>query len=213
MRRCFRLAIFLVLSVASLSAQTANLYGGYSFVSNDLHFSKLLGEIGILTSNGRGNLNGWNISGEIKVIRWIGVVADFAGSYGSNPIALEAGVVPPGTPLPTGINTSFYSYLFGPRLSVEVRKIRPFAEVLVGAASQSLDLDFVTAGLGIKDSEHDTHLATAFGGSFDYRVIRPLAWRVEADYVGSRLFTGIQFGSPTPVQHNVRLSTGIVIRF
>jgi len=164
MRRCFRLAIFLGLFVASLSAQTANLYGGYSFVSNDLHFSKLLGEIGILTSNGRGNLNGWNISSEIKVIRWIGVVADFAGSYGSNPITLEAGVVPPGTPLPTGINTSFYSYLFGPRLSVEVRKIRPFAEVLVGAASQSLDLDFVTADVGIKDSEHDTHLATAFGG-------------------------------------------------
>ena len=107
MVRCFRLAIFLVLFVASLSAQTANLYGGYSFVRNDLHIAKILGEIGDLTSNGRGNLNGWNVSGEIKVIRWIGVVADFAGSYGSDPIAIVAGVVPPGTPLPTRINTSF----------------------------------------------------------------------------------------------------------
>ena len=96
-----------------------------------------------------------------------------------------------------------------------MRKIRPFAEVLVGAASQNLDLDFVTAGLGIKDSEHDTHLATAFGGGFDYRVIGPLAWRVEADYVASRLFKGLQpmGGYATPVQHNIRLSTGIVIRF
>jgi hypothetical protein len=213
MRRCFRLAIFLVLFVASLSAQTTNLYGGYLFLSNDLHITKILGEIGDVTSNGRGSLNGWNISGEIKVIRWIGAVADFAGSYGSDPIALGSGIVPPGTRLPTRINTSFYSYLFGPRLSVEVRKIRPFAEVLVGTASQSLDLDFVNAGLTIRDSEHDTHLATAFGGGFDYRVIGPLEWRVEADYVASRLFKGVQPGFSTPVQHNVRLSTGIVIRF
>jgi hypothetical protein len=100
MVRCFRLAIFLVLFVASLSAQTANLHGGYSFVSNDLHIAKSLGEIGILTSNGRGCLNRWNISGEIKVIRWIGAVADFAGSYGSHPIDIGSGIVPPGLRLP-----------------------------------------------------------------------------------------------------------------
>jgi len=53
-------------------------------------------------------------------------------------IAFSSGILPPELRLPTGINTSFYSYLFGPRVSVDVGKIRPFAEVLGGAASRAL---------------------------------------------------------------------------
>jgi len=45
MARCFRLAIFLVLFVASLSALTAILYGGYSSVSNDLHRKVFKGKL------------------------------------------------------------------------------------------------------------------------------------------------------------------------
>ena len=47
------------------------------------------------------------------MIRWIGAVADFADRYGSDPIAFGSGIVHPGFCPPTGINTSFYSYLFG----------------------------------------------------------------------------------------------------
>jgi opacity protein-like surface antigen len=190
-----------VLFVTSLPAQTAgNLYVGYSFVSNDLHISKFLGEEAAYSAKGRGNLSGWNFSGEIKAFRWIGVVADFNGTYGSVPINFLFNPVVIHNP-PTSVNTTFYTYLFGPRVSVKLGKIRPFAEALVGVASQSLNL-------GVLDSEDKSNLATAFGGGLDYRFMKLLAWRVEADYVSSRLFKDQDFYS-APVQRNFRLSTGI----
>ena len=205
----FSVVIVGMLFAASLSAQTAgNLYFGYSFVSNNLHVDKFLGEDGSYSANGRGNLNGWNLSGEMKVFRWIGVAADVNGSYGSVPIDFVFNPVVVQNH-PTSINTNFYTFLFGPRVSVQVGKIRPFAEVLVGLASQKLDL-----GGSLPDSEHDHNLATAYGGGLDYRVSRRLAWRVQADYVASRLFQGLQINTfSTPVQHNFRFSTGIVFRF
>ena len=84
-------SIFMVaavtLFVPQLVAQTVgNLYGGYSFLSNDLHIEKNIGEAGAPSASGRANLNGWNVSAEVKLFRWIGAVADFDGSYGSVPI-------------------------------------------------------------------------------------------------------------------------------
>ena len=205
----FSLVIVGVLFAASLSAQTkGNLYAGYSFVSNDLHADKFLGEEGSYSASGRGNLNGWNSSGEIKVFHWIGVAADVNGSYGSVPINTFFNPIVIHNP-PKSINTNFYTFLFGPRVSVKVGKIRPFAELLVGLASQRLNL-----GGPLPDSEHDSNLATAYGGGLDYSVSRRLGWRVQADYVAGRLFQGLQIGTfSTPVQHNVRFSTGIVFRF
>jgi opacity protein-like surface antigen len=193
-----------ILFAPALMTQTfGNVYAGYSFLSNDLHIEKPIGRSGAPSARGRGNLNGWNVSGEIKVFRWIGAVADFNGSYGSVPATGFSSFVP--NP-PTHINTSFYSYLFGPRVSVEVGKFRPFAEGLFGIASQNVDFTNF-------ESAHDSDFATAFGGGLDYRVSRRLAWRLEVDYVGSRLFRGLQpFGTSTPVQNNFRFSTGLVFR-
>lgn len=198
------LLLIVFLLVPPLVAQTiGNLYGGYSFFSNDLHVEKQIGESGTPFARGRGNLNGWNVSGELKVFRWIGAVADFDGSYGSVPAAGFSSLLP--NP-PTHINTSFHSYLFGPRVSVELGRLRPFAEALFGVASQNVDFDEF-------ESAHDTHFTTAFGGGFDYRVTRHFAWRVEGDYLGSRLFPRLQpFGTSPPVQRNFRFSTGIVLR-
>ena len=94
-------SIFMVaavtLFVPPLVAQTVgNLYAGYSFLSDDLHIAKQIGEAGTPTASGRGNLNGWNVSAEVKVFRWIGAVADVDGSYGSVPI------------------TGFSSFIFNP---------------------------------------------------------------------------------------------------
>jgi hypothetical protein len=51
----------------------------------------------------------------------------------------------------------------------------------------------------------DTSFATALGGGVDYRIIRPIAWRFQGDYVQTRFFGA--------TQNNVRFSTGIVLRF
>ena len=51
----------------------------------------------------------------------------------------------------------------------------------------------------------DTSFAAASGGGLDYRIIRPIAWRFQGDYVSTHFFS--------TYQTNVRLSTGIVLRF
>jgi len=75
-----------------------------------------------------------------------------------------------------------------------VGKFRPFAEALFGAGHVS------TNGVG-----SDSSFATALGGGLDYRIIRPIAWRFQGDYVQTRFFGN--------TQNNVRISTGIVLRF
>jgi opacity protein-like surface antigen len=87
------------------------------------------------------------------------------------------------------------NFLFGPRVSVSVSKFRPFAEALFGAAH-------VNANNNVGS---DTSFATALGGGLDYKLIPLLAWRLQGDYVQTRLFSA--------TQNNVRISTGIVLRF
>jgi opacity protein-like surface antigen len=51
----------------------------------------------------------------------------------------------------------------------------------------------------------NTSFATAVGGGLDYRLLRPLALRVEGDYLRTSFFS--------TTQHNLRLSLGVVLRF
>ena len=78
---------------------------------------------------------------------------------------------------------------------MSVGKFRPFAEALFGASHVD-----VNHGIG-----SDTSFATAIGGGLDYKIIRPLAWRFQGDYVQTRFFGN--------TQNNVRISTGLVLRF
>jgi hypothetical protein len=63
------------------------------------------------------NQNGWELSGEYKVMPWVGAVADFSGDYGSH--------------------TNTYYYLFGPQVSYPAR-VSPFFHVLFGGAHVSV---------------------------------------------------------------------------
>jgi hypothetical protein len=86
-----------------------------------------------------------------------------------------------------------YDVLFGPRVSVPVGKLRPFGEFLAGVSH-----------ISVETLSH-TSFATALGGGLDYRLARVVAWRFQGDYVQTRFFS--------TRQSNVRLSTGIVLRF
>ena len=183
-------------AVMAQSDTYGNLYVGYSFLSNDVSVSSAIG----FTSTGRANMNGWNAAAEVKLFRWLGGVADFNGSYGSVPVECDVfsphnpGICPP----VSTVNTHFYTYLFGPRLSVSLGRVRPFAEVLVGLASQSLQPPTFSP-------TNDSHVATAVGGGLDYRLTGRLGWRVQADYLNTTLFKH--------TQHDIRATTGIVFRF
>jgi hypothetical protein len=159
---------------------SGNVFFGYSYYHTDIST--------IDTSN----TNGWEASLEGKVLPFIGIVADFSQHYGSEnfPILCPVGI----GGCTFHVNIHEQNYLFGPRVSVSVGRFRPFAEALFGAGHVNAD------GAG-----SDTSFATALGGGLDYRIIRPIAWRFQGDYVQTRFFGN--------TQNNLRLSTGIVLRF
>jgi hypothetical protein len=124
-------------------------------------------------AGGSENQNGWDGSLEGKIFPFIGLVADVSGLYGSH--------------------DSIHSAIFGPRVSVSVGKLTPFAHVLIGVSHFS----------SAPDSE--TSFADAFGGGIDYRLIRPIAWRFQLDDLQTRFFS--------TRQDDFRFSTGLVLRF
>jgi opacity protein-like surface antigen len=186
MRRVLAIGFSLFLSAAAASAQvptSGNVFVGYSYYNTNI------------ASSSRSNLNGWEASLEGKALPGVGIVADFSGHYGSQDVPSGVATCAIGvtcSPLHASLHET--NVLFGPRVGVSVGKIRPFAEALFGAGHVSSN------GGG-----SDTSFATALGGGLDYKIIKPVALRFEGDYVQTRFF-----GS---TQNNVRISTGIVLRF
>jgi hypothetical protein len=128
-----------------------------------------------IVSNDATNLNGWNASLEGKFLPWVGIVGDLGGTYGNH--------------------ISEHNFLFGPRISVEVRKVRPFAELLIGASHINVANGTAT----------NTAFSNAFGGGLDYHVAGPLALRGQLDWIHTRFFSA--------GQNDVRFSTGLVVNF
>ena len=180
----FALLIFLglVASPANSQVPSGNAFFGYSYYNTNV------------SPLGRSNMNGWEGSLEGKVAPLLGLVADFDGHYGSQTFNCEreGGSIDCNTVF--SANVSEYNVLFGPRLGVPIGRFRPFGEALIGVGH-------INAGL----AGSDTHFAAAFGGGLDYRIIRPLAWRFQLDYVRTSFFSASQ--------SNVRFSTGVVFRF
>jgi hypothetical protein len=168
-------------TIASAQIPSANVFFGYSYYNTDIN------------NMSRANTNGWDASVEGKIIPLIGIVADFDGHYGSQNFV----IVCPAGPVRCTYSASFaeHNFLFGPRVSIKLGKIRPFAEAMIGAGH-------VSVGNG---GGSDTSFASALGGGLDYKLIPLLAWRFEGDYVETRFFGN--------TQNNVRFSTGIVLRF
>jgi opacity protein-like surface antigen len=81
--------------------------------------------------------------------------------------------------------------------------LRPFGEFLVGAGHISVNTTSPFPDNFVMPK--DTTFAMAVGGGLDYKIIRPIAARFQADYIQTRFF-----GTN---QNNIRLSTGIVLRF
>jgi hypothetical protein len=187
MRRIFGTALILIFFATLASAQApslGNIFAGYSYYNTNLGAE-------------RQSLNGWQGSVEGKFfLPFIGIVGDVSANYGNLRFPI-CPVIPVGVPAgpcaSIGVNSHIGNFLIGPRVSITVGKVRPFAEALFGAAHVS------TSGLG-----SDTSFSTGVGGGIDYYLVHVLGVRVEADYLHSNLFNN--------PQQNVRISTGIVLR-
>jgi opacity protein-like surface antigen len=185
MRKIAVTAFLFLLITGFAAAQvptSGNVFFGYSYYNANVNGQ-------------RNSLNGWNGSIEGKFLPFIGVVGDFSGYYGSQnvpPCDVPVGSGP-GTCI-TNINFTEHNYLFGPRASFSIGKVRPFAEVMIGAGH-----------VHVNGGDSDTAFATAVGGGMDYKFYHLLALRVEGDYIHTDLFN-------IP-QNNVRISTGLAFHF
>lgn len=191
MRKGCTLGFILLCFAALASAQIptgGNIYVGYSYFNSNM------------AGTDRQGLNGWEGSLEGKIFPFVGIVADFSANYGDLkfpvpiPLAPLCGVDVPCPGATASVNSHVDNLLFGPRVSVSVGPVRPFAEAMFGAAHIN------TNGFG-----SDTSFATAIGGGLDYRIFHLLAWRFEGDFIRSSLFH--------TTQHNARFTTGLVLRF
>jgi len=175
-----------VLASLSFAQSSGNIFVGYSFENTNWS--------GLNSDLTRPSLNGWEASLEGKVFPHVGLVTDISGHYGSESFV----ILPPAGPGPTRVTVTGHEWevLFGPRLSVPVGRLTPFAEAMFGVAHIH-NGNFV--------DHTNTSFATALGGGVDFRLVRFLAARLEIDWVHTQFFS--------TSQNNLRISPGLVLRF
>lgn len=178
--------VFLLAALAAAQIPTAgNVFVGYSYENTDWS--------GLDSSLNRPNLHGWEASLEGKLFPHLGIVTDFAGHYGSQSFTQNT----PGGPVRINVTGHEWELLFGPRLSIPVGNLTPFAEAMIGVAH-------IHNG-GTLPGPTNTSFSAALGGGLDYRLIKVLALRLEVDYLQTRFYS--------TSQHNLRLSPGVLVRF
>src|SRR5580693_3451345 len=89
------------------------------------------------------------------------------------------------------------NFLFGIRGGASIGRFRPFAQVLFGAVHAREN--------GTAVPKSDTTFAEDLGLGIDFRLMRLLSWRFQTDE--------LKTGSPTFERYNVRLSSGVAVRF
>jgi hypothetical protein len=174
---------YLLAGMAAAQVPTSgNVFFGYSYLNSNA-----------VNSSGTA-LNGWNASLEGKVLPFIGIVADLDGHYGSQNLFVSGGL---GGGSVESTSLAEHDFLFGPRVSVPAGRFRLFAHALFGVSHIS-----ESAG-GFSNS--NTSFGDALGGGIDYRIMRIVGARIQADDLQTRFFSG--------TQNNLRLSVGLVLRF
>ena len=180
------------------------MFAGYSYLAADINrapqqlFGFLLNE----------NLNGWTLSSCINVNGRLGIVSDVSGHYGSSFIAFN-----PFRDLPrTRITPYLYSSLFGPRFVIHRgKRVTPFVQSLFGVVHSKVG----APGLDTHDVGKSTRFGMALGGGMDIRLSNRISIRgVQAEYLQNRLYReATRDDFRAPIQHNVRVSSGVVFRF
>jgi hypothetical protein len=170
-------ALILIVLLAPISAFAApepkvhgsDVFFGYSRTGNDT-FAK-----------GAGGLNGWEGALHIHFAPFLGGEADVS-QYG-----LGSGSATPHTT----------DVLFGPRLTLKVLGVRPFAHVLAGVEH--------TANSGSATPVSNTGLSYALGGGVDIPIFPFFAWRFAGDRISS---------TESPAEGTkARFTTGLAFRF
>ena len=198
-RLLFLVCVALVLSVPAMAqdAPKTEVFGGYSYFHSD----------------GGGSLHGWNGSVNVSLNKWLGVVADVSGHYGSESINVSTAIIGvPNFSVEASADSNVHTVLVGPQASYRKdKRLTPFGHALFGLArvheegSATSTLPVVgTTTFSFSDS--DTGFGMALGGGLDVKISRSVALRlIQADYLMTRL--------NGDTQNNARISVGFVFRF
>jgi Outer membrane protein beta-barrel domain len=138
------------------------------------------------------NLKGWEATAEGKITRFVAIVADVDAHYGVESYPGFCTFKNPRCTMTS--STTRHDYSIGPRLFASLGKIRPFAEIMEGWSKTKA-----------VNSQSDSSFVTTAGLGLDYNFYHAFAWRVQADYMHTNFFK--------MTQHDIRASTGIVLRF
>jgi hypothetical protein len=104
------------------------------------------------------------------------------------------------------LDTTTFSYLFGPRFSWRRSKVTPYAQALLGGVRMSSNVLAASDGSALTERG----FATAFGGGIDIALTHHIALRpVQLDYFMTRVPDFWTNGQ----QNNLRYSAGMVFRF
>ncbi len=171
MKKLFLLIAVLLMVSASAQAQTdypsAEVFGGYTYLNDEVV--------------DRESFHGWGFGIQGNLSSRFGLVSEFTGTYGN----VELGLV--------DLDTSTYTYLFGPRVSARSERATGFAHILVGGATTRIE------------GSSGTDFALAVGGGVDVHVNKNISIRLaQVDYLPI-------FSSDT--RNNFRYMGGVVIKF
>jgi opacity protein-like surface antigen len=162
---------FSVLAVAQ-DVPAAEVFGGYSYLRADTQLS----DVNL-------NMNGWNANIAVNANKYVGVVAEIGGYYGT---------------IENVADVKAYTVMFGPRISVRKGRVTPFAQALFGFAHISGDVSGVNVA-----KEND--FAMAYGGGVDISVNKLISIRpVQVEYLGVK--------SGQDLLNNFRYSAGIIFK-
>ena len=164
------------------SSDRFEIFGGYSYINGDF--------TGVSNEGTQLNLQGWNASAEVKGRQWLGFVADFGGYYPS----LGAS------------SAKAHTFLFGPQVSLPLKRITPFAHFLAGATHVAGSQTFLT-------HQSQSSIAYAIGGGVDFAVTDRFALRAQFDSLHNDFTSQDNQTQPLIDRRVVRISTGIVFRF
>lgn len=184
------------LTLLAQNTPRAELFAGYSY----LRASDVLSE--------RINQNGWELSAAANFTRSLGVVADISNHYGSKPNVFTT----------IGSRGKGFTFLFGPQYSYRTApRLTPFVRALFGGihASKIVPDTFSGTGggfcTGLSCYQPATAFAMALGGGMDVRATDHVWVRAfQVEYFRTNLDNANQRAA---TQNDVRISTGIVLRF
>jgi len=183
---------------ASCNAQDkVELFGGYSYFRASIQEGQFNPCVTVCPnstfSTSHANLNGWALSGQYKLLPFLGAVADFNGTYGTV----------------NGGGVRQHTFLVGPQVSLPTR-VSPFVHALFGAAIETQSPRNVCAAVTSITCPFtlgsDTSFATAIGAGFDLKLVPFVKLRlIQVDYLRTQLHG--------TTQNQPRASAGIVFHF